>query len=235
MMPSTAGNPKGSGRMRQLNPRALAELLDKQAIAELVQLERFWRDQGDWDRLAACFTEDSRIKTTWFQGTGKGFAEASRDMAQRGRHSTHPITPVQIRVNGDRALVESIAEIHNRSMLDDVEVDMVMECRFFSRVERTENGWRFASFDGIYHKDSIVPVNPAHTLPIDWRELERLRPSYRVWAYTMARRGYEVSQEELGDDRPGLLEAFYRAAERWLETGADDEAPAAAAANRKPS
>lgn len=198
-----------------------SELLDKRAIAELVLLERFYRDRGEWDRLAECYTEDSRVKTTWFSGTGREFAEASRAMAERGRHSTHPITPVHIRVNGDRALVESMAEIHNRSVLDGVEVDMVMECRFFSRVRRTPSGWRLATFDGIYHKDSIAPVDPSQRLPIDWDELRALRPSYRVWAYTLSRRGYEVSQDELGDDRPDLLEPFYAAAERWLETGED--------------
>jgi SnoaL-like domain len=205
--------------MRQVDQRALGELLDKQAIAELVQLERFWRDRGNWEELAGCYTDDSRVKTTWFEGTGQAFAEASRKMAQQGRHSTHPITPVQIRLNGDRALVESVAEIHNRGTLDSVEVDMVMECRFFCRVRRTAEGWRFVTFDGIYHKDSIVAVNPADELPVDWDEIRRLRPSYRIWSYAMARRGYDVSEEELGDDRPDLLEPFYRAAEHWLATG----------------
>jgi len=35
----------------------------------------------------------------------------------------------------------------------------------------------------------------------------------------MALRGYEVSQEKIGDYRPDLLEAFYAHAERWLATG----------------
>jgi hypothetical protein len=29
-------------------------------------------------------------------------------------------------------------------------------------------------------------------------------------------RGYEIGQEELGDDRADLLEPFYAAAESWL-------------------
>jgi hypothetical protein len=33
-------------------------------------------------------------------------------------------------------------------------------------------------------------------------------------------KGYEIGQQELGDDRPDLLEPFYAAAERWLEGGA---------------
>lgn len=198
---------------------AATEYIDKLAIAELVRLERFWRDRGEWDKLAECHTADSRVKTTWFEGTGKEFAEASREMAEKGRLSTHLITPTHIRVNGDRALVESLMEIHNRSEIEGVEVDSIMYGRFFSRVRRTPAGWRLASFDGIYHKDVITPVNPAQALPIDWTELKRFRPSYRIWAYMMSRRGYRVTHDELGDDRPDLLMAFYRAAEHWLETG----------------
>jgi hypothetical protein len=198
---------------------AIAELLDKQAIVELVRMERFWRDHGEWDKLAGCYTPDSRVRTTWFQGTGPEFAAASREQAARGRRSTHLITPTVLQLNGDRALVESMMEIHNRSALEGVEVDTIMYGRVFSRVVRAAEGWRIASFDGIYSKTVIAPVNPADDVPIDWEELSRYRPSYQLWAYMLSRRGYEVGQDELGDDRPDLLEPFYRAAERWLETG----------------
>jgi SnoaL-like domain len=101
-----------------------------------------------WDRLAACYTDDSLVRTTWFHGTGREFADASRDMLERGRHSLHLITPTHVRVNGDRALVESLGEIHNRSSIEGVEVDTTMYCRFFSRVRRTDEGWRLVGFDG---------------------------------------------------------------------------------------
>jgi hypothetical protein len=196
------------------------EKLDRLAIAETVRMERFWRDRAEWDRLAACYTEDSRVKTTWFEGSGREFADASREMARRGRLSTHLVTPTHIRIHQDRALCESMMEIHNRGMLGDVEVDTIMYGRFFSRLRRTAAGWRLASFDGIYHKTVIAPVNPGETPPIDKAELSRYRPSYRLWAYMLSRRGYKVSDDELGDDRPDQLQAFYRAAETWLEKDA---------------
>jgi hypothetical protein len=140
-------------------------------------------------------------------------------MAERGRHSRHPIVPIWARIIGDRALVESSAEIQDRSVLEGAEVDTVQYCRFFSRVRRTPRGWLLVSFEGLYTKDTIDPVNPADELLLDWDELRKLRPSYRIWAYLMALRGYEVSQEKIGDDRPDLLEAFYAHAEHWLATG----------------
>jgi hypothetical protein len=192
---------------------------DVAEIAELVRMERFHRDRRRWDDLADDYVEDSRVKTTWFQGTGREFAAASRDMAQRGRESIHLIAPTEIRIRGDRALSESHAQIHNRSVVHGVEVDMTQFCRFFSRVVRTPDGWKLKTFDGIYHKDTIVPVNPGDTVPIDWDAIRHLRPSYRIWAYTIGLKGYEIGQDELGDDRPDLLEPFYAEAARWLEDG----------------
>jgi hypothetical protein len=199
--------------------RALAELLERETIFNLLRLERFWRDQGEWDTLADCYTEDARIRTTWFDGTAAEFVEASREMAERGRRSKHMITPTYLRINGDRALAESLGEIHNRSTFDGVEVDMVQYCRFFSRLRRASAGWRLASFEGIYQRDTIQAVNPGDRLELDWDELRRFRPSYRIWSYALSRQGYEIAQDRIGDDRPDLLRAFYAAEEHWLEAG----------------
>jgi hypothetical protein len=193
-------------------------LSDKLAIAELVGLERLWRDLGEWDKLAGAYTEDATIRTTWFHGNARAFALESKTMAQKGRHSKHPITPIYVRVNGDRALVESRAAIQNRSEIDGVWVDMTQFVRFVSRVRRTVAGWRLQSFEGIYEKGTIAPVNPADALPFDWSEVETAvaRPSYQLWAWAMLRRGYQVFDDLLGDDRPDELRDFYAAEEEWL-------------------
>jgi len=195
---------------------------DREDIFDLVRHERFARDRGDWDALADSFIADSYIRTTWFEGNAREFADQSLDMAVKGRHSKHPIWPIEARIHGDRALVESYAEIQNRSTIDGVEVDMTQHCRFFSRVVRTDAGWRFSTFEAIYQKDTIAPVNPHDTVPIDWNEVSELRPAYRIWAWAMTKRGYEVPQDLLGDDRPDLVAEFYREAEVWLAEGSTD-------------
>ena len=120
--------------------QGVSDLLDKQAIGEIVRLERFWRDRSEWEKLAGAYTEDSRVRTTWFDGNGRAFAAASREMAeQRGRASIHMVTPTEIRINGDRALCESLGEIHNRTTLEGVEVDTLMYCRFFSRLRHADD------------------------------------------------------------------------------------------------
>ena len=205
---------------------ALARLLDREAIRDLVRMERFWRDHGEWRSLLGCYTDDARVRTTWFDGPAGDFVEASERMAGRGRHSKHLITPTHVRVQGERALAESLGEIHNRSLLDGIEVDMVQHCRFSSRLRRTAAGWRLASFEGIYQRDTIQPVDPGQRVPLDWDEVRRFRPSYRIWSYALSRLGYEVLQDRLGDDRPAELQAFYRAEEHWLLTGETLRPPA---------
>lgn len=190
------------------------------AILRLIRIERFLRDQGDWDGLAECYTGDSTVITTWFTGTGREFARASREMAENGRHSKHLIWPAVVRVAGDRALAESPAAIVNRSTIDGIEVDMIQWCRFHSRVVRDGDGWLLASFEGIYQKDEIRPVWPGDQLPAQWwAEIRPLRPSYRIWAWAMLRRGYQVSSELLGDDRPDLMQRFYAGQDTWLAGG----------------
>jgi hypothetical protein len=196
----------------------LALALDKLQIFELVRLERLWRDLGEWDKLAGAYTEDAVIRTSWFHGNARDFAEGSKTMANRGRHSKHPIWPVYARINGDRALVESRSQIQNRSEIDGVAVDTVQYVRFVSRVRRTRAGWLLVTFEGIYEKGTIAPVNPRDAVPIDWAEVTAATPrtSYQLHAWAIARRGYSVPDDLLGDDAPQQLAEFYAAEEAWL-------------------
>ncbi|MFR7811888.1 MAG: hypothetical protein ACLU4N_23045 [Butyricimonas faecihominis] len=55
-------------------------VLEKAAIKELVEFERFCRDNALWDEMARCYAVDSHVNISWYQGTGRGFAEASSKM-----------------------------------------------------------------------------------------------------------------------------------------------------------
>ena len=55
-------------------------------------------------------------------------------------------------------------------------------------------------------------------MPIDWNIVNAMRPSYRFLGFCQACRNYDVSQELLGDDRPDLLDAFYAAERKWVDT-----------------
>lgn len=198
-----------------------AAAADKIAIIELIQLERLWRDIGEWDKVAAAYTDDAVIKTSWFEGPPAEFASRSKEMAVKGRHGKHPMVPVYVTVNGDRALAESRAEIQNRVPVNEVWVDLVQFVRFISRARRTPAGWRLVSFEGIFEKGTVAAVNPADEVPIDWSEVEAAvpRPSYQLHAWGMKLRGYDIPADLLGDDRQDERNAFYASELEWLLNG----------------
>ena len=193
---------------------------DRQEIFELVRLERYWRDHRQWDRLADAYIDNSQVCTTWFLGTGREFAAASQELVEkRGSRTKHTIFPTFVRINGDRAICESPGTIHGRNQFGGVEVDMVNYALFHSLVVRTDRGWRLKSFMGIYQRDTLTAVNPNDRLPINWEEIKTFRPEYRFLCYVMMQRGYQVSQELPGEQRPDIVNAYYMGADRWLETG----------------
>jgi hypothetical protein len=201
----------------------IQRLLEREEIFDLIRLERHYRDVRNWPGLLGSYVPSSPVRTTWFDGTVEDFVEASRQKmsATAAVISTpkHWIFPTVLEINGDRALAESPATIFDRLTFDGVEFDTFQYCRFVSRVTRTVNGWKLASFEGIYQRDTMRSVNPSEPLPVDWNLIKTLRPSYKFLAYTQLRRGYKVNPELLGDDRPDLLEAFYSQEQRWLAGG----------------
>src|SRR5581483_2665727 len=143
----------------------------------------------------------------------KDFAEASRAVLSSGLVSKHLIIPMRVEIDGDRAVSESYGQVQSRDQVGGVLTDLVAHCRFYSRVDRTNAGWKLASFDCIYQRDELKAVNPAETLPIDWNRLAHLRPSYCFLIAIAEARGYAIDHDLPGDDRPDLVAALYREGE----------------------
>jgi hypothetical protein len=196
------------------------DLETEQELFRLVRRERLARDTGRWEELAGCYVADSTVRVTWFTGTAVDFAAASRAQYESGKgQGIHIISPVWAKVKGDRALVESLGTILTRAEFDGVLVDVTTWTRFFSRARRERDGWLLVTFDGIYMKDRIDPVDPAGTLVLEPERLAAGRASYRHQAYMADFHGYPRNNELPGDDRRDLVAAFYDDAERWLAGG----------------
>lgn len=195
----------------------LQNLLDREELFDLVRRERFARDQRRFGMMSACFHPDAYVRTSWYDGHGgEAYVEASRKWMGTKSSGKHWVFPAFAQVAGDRATVESPAMIFNRAMLEDVEVDFHVFCRFFSRAVRDSGSWKLLSFEVLFERDVMKPVNPSQTLPVDWPQLAALRPSYKFLAYIQQHRGVKVSPDLLGDDRPDELVAFHAGEARWL-------------------
>lgn len=197
--------------------RRMREVLDREDLFDLVRRERFARDQRRFDVMRACFHDDAYVRTSWYDGHGgEAYVESTRKWMQSAGTGKHWVFPAYARIKGERATVESPAMIFNRAMLDGIEVDFHVFCRFFSRAVREQDGWKLLSFEVLFERDIMRTVNAAETLPVDWSVLATLRPSYRFLAYMQLSRGVKVNPDLLGDDRPQELNAFYAGEEEWL-------------------
>lgn len=198
----------------------LQAFLDRETLFDLVRRERFARDQRRFDVMRACFHRDAYVRTSWYEGRGgDAYVEATRAWMGNTGNSKHWVFPAFARVSGDRATVESPAMIFNRARLHGVELDFHVFCRFFSRAVREEGDWKLLSFEVLFERDVMKPVNPAEPLPVDWALLDTLRPSYKFLAYIQRARGVTVNPGLLGDDQPERLEAFHAEEENWLAGG----------------
>lgn len=188
------------------------EVADKARIKELVEFERFCRDNALWDEMKKCYAEDSRVEISWFQGTGWEFVEQSSRMKNR---ASHKIYNTAIWLKGDRAVAIMVTTIGSRRTIGGAPMDLHSDAKTIFRVKRIEGRWRILSLGCIYEQDSLVPVLPGNgVLPSD--ALQGYRESYACLSYVLAQDGYAIDENLAGVDRPELVEAFYREADNWL-------------------
>jgi hypothetical protein len=194
----------------------LAASVDREEIRDLVRRERFARDQQHFDVMRDCFWNEAHIRSSWFDGNAVDYVESTRSRAGRYGNSKHWVFPGFLQIAGDRATVESPALIFNRIAMNGTEVDTQVWCRFFSRVLRRGDTWRLMSFEVLFERDLMRPVDPTLPLPIDWNVLGTYRPSYRFLTYVQESRGTRVNPDLYGDDRPDALAAFHAGEKGWL-------------------
>jgi|SRR5665213_1104379 len=117
-------------------PQGVLDAAEISAISQLVLLERESRDLGRWQRMRTCFHPDSRVKISWFNGTGPEFVEGSIDMARRGVLAKHRLGPPLVRLAGNRAVTSLSAIIDVQDTVAGVEVQLSSHARLFFRTEK---------------------------------------------------------------------------------------------------
>lgn len=190
--------------------------LDKLAVAEVVQTERAARDQGQWERMAACFHPDSVVSISWIETSGPEFVAASQRAFASGMRHLHQMAPTLVTLNGDRALAESGAAILLGGRVGGVEVMVTSHARMHARVERSEGVWKIVRLGAVYFEDEMRARIPGETLPLDAARLAAYRPSLRFLSYLLEEGGKTPRADLAGIDRPERVEAFLAAEQAWL-------------------
>lgn len=197
-----------------MNPQTL---IDRAAVADLVQTERAARDLGQWDRMAACFHEDSRVSLSWIETSGPAFVEASRAAFAAGVRHLHQMSPTLARLNGDRALAETGCVILLPGAVQGMAVTVTCQARLFARVERRADGvWRIAALRPHYFRDAIAADLPGQVPGLDAARLAGYRQSYRFLSYLLEETGKTPRSDLAGADRPDLAAAREAEEAAWL-------------------
>ncbi|KAI5460725.1 hypothetical protein BGZ63DRAFT_454925 [Mariannaea sp. PMI_226] len=187
------------------------------AIKSLLTRERYYRDTCRWENLRASYHPDAsktNINISWFTGDIDGFVAGSRGMAQGGTNALHTICPVEVHVNGKKAVSESTGSITIRFEHNGQEFDCVSLTRFISRLECVDGEWKLLTLEAIYDRDYISPTTPfAVSEPI---LPKGGRKSYKCIAWVLAQKGFAIKQDLAGVDDPASAEALMKQAFDWL-------------------
>ncbi len=192
--------------------------VDAFVTTQVVLRERQCRDRGWWEEMDQTFWSDSTVRLSWYDGNGPGFVLGSKAMRERGQHTVHHVFAPVAQVRGTKAHVEVSAAILAPTTIDGIEAILTAHSRLNYRLERRNDEWRILSLDAIYEHTTLEPSVPGETITIPAQELAQYRASYAILAWQIARGGQSMSADQLGDDRPEVLDAFYSDMRDWLNS-----------------
>ncbi|WP_461215484.1 nuclear transport factor 2 family protein [Lacticaseibacillus sp. GG6-2] len=187
----------------------------RQEIRELLEYERYCRDNSLYAQEAACYADDAKIHVSWYDGSAKGYFEK---VAQaNGGGAKHKINATTVWVNGDKAIGEmTVMMLSPRVKLSDQAVDLHSYARIFTRLEKQNGVWKILDGDCIYERDELIPAVPGLPLTLDTTELATYRESYQGLCYVLTRTGQKSRQDLPGEDRPETVQALYAKASTWF-------------------
>jgi hypothetical protein len=194
----------------------LQTMWDTFQIERVINAERNGKDLGLWDQMDAAFHPEAKLGGFWFIGTATEFIESSKQSFAAGVRQSHLIGPLDIRINGDRALAEFNMFIRSHMKFKGVDAVSHTSVRAYDRLERRDGAWRILEMNVVYQNADTQAVNAWETLSIDRAVLESYPPTYRYVAANLANHGIELRYDVLGVDRPEPVEALVRSDHQWL-------------------
>lgn len=135
-------------------------------------------------------------------------------MVSGGTDAVHTICPVEIHLNGKKALSESTGSISIRLRHGGESFESISYNRFISRLEFVGDEWKLLSLEAIYVRDFITPVIPGRTATFDFPE--NTRESYKCIAWALSQKGFTIKQDLPGADDPAGCARFMEANLKWL-------------------
>lgn len=190
----------------------LQAMLDKHNIKALVEAERYYRDNLLFEQMEQCYSVESRVRITWYDGDGREFVRRSAGQGLGAKHKTHS---TMIWLWGRRAIAEmQCTMIGPRETIGGVQAENQGYVRLLYKTEKEDDGvWRIKGFDCIYERDWLNIVSGAS---LDMEIPEENRESYKILTEHLKRLGLPVSHDLPGEDDLKTIKALYDEANQWL-------------------
>ncbi|WP_168207598.1 nuclear transport factor 2 family protein [Microlunatus elymi] len=199
------------------DPQSFSNVDDVTRITQLVLRERQGRDRGWWDQMTDTYWPDSKVRLSWYDGDGPGFVAGSQKQTEHGDTAVHHMFAPVVNVRGSKAHVEVSASTWSTLEVHGSPVYVNAGIRLNYRVERRQGEWRILSLDPIYEYSTLTPALPGQAIEIPADELAQYRTSYAALAWSLAQLGVPPSNDDMGDDRPDEVAAFYAQIHEWLD------------------
>ncbi|KAH8204893.1 hypothetical protein TruAng_000932 [Truncatella angustata] len=161
----------------------------------------------------------TRIQVGAFQGNIDGFMNLSQMSSPPGLKILHLVDAVDIEVQGSKAVAVGLDTTLNRFEHQGSELDLTNISRTISRLEKVEGkGWKICSWETIYNRDTLVPVDPNTTTLPEIGESVKGRKSYRHLAWFISQKGVKMPDTLAGDDDPSTVGKVLKETQEWLKS-----------------
>ena len=193
-----------------------SQAADRLAILQVIGDWVFFRDSGYWDELRGLFSENGRMTTNSTAGTADEFVAYGRNLRSMGLLSHHFPGPSLVRINGDKAVAQTVATLMARGAVHGVDVDIWVLLRYLDRLVREPDGWKIEDRHPVYIKDRMDPVVPGTPIDIDHALLQACPTGPRYLIYMARANGVPASPivPTVLDTPEG--DAIIATAEEWL-------------------
>lgn len=221
-MAMQVGNPSPPGVTVCLGENSVqserpTQSVDRIAILQVISDWVFFRDSGYWDELRGLFSKEGRMTTNSTTGTADEFVAYGRELRSMGLLSHHFPGPSLIRVNGKKAVAQTVATLMTQGPVHGIDVDIWVLLRYLDRFVFEDDVWKIQDRRPLYIKDRMDPVVPGTAIDLDHALLQAcpIGPRYLIY---MARANGVPASPILPTvlDTPEANEII-AAAEAWLE------------------
>lgn len=201
--------------MHSENEKAVSN--DRLAILQLLGDWALFRDSGYWEELRGVFASDGRMTTNSTTGTADEFVAYGRQLREAGLLSHHFPGPTLVRINGDKAIAQTVATLMTRASVHGVEVDVSVLLRYLDRLVREDGAWKIQDRHPMYIKDRMDPVIPGTPIAIDHALLEACPPGCRYLIYMARANGVPASPIVPTVFDTPAADVLIAAAQAWMD------------------